>query len=314
MNNQRKCQLSIVIPVFRGKSSLRELYQRLLVTLQSLNISFEILFVEDCGGDNSWELILELAQEDNRVCGLRLSRNFGQHNALLAGIIAADGVLVATLDDDLQHPPEELPKLIDKIQEGYDVIYGASKQGPHGFFRNLASKITKITLQSAMGVDSAQNVSAFRVFRTQLRSGFEGNRIPEVNIDVLLAWTTTKFATVFIRHEIRKYGKSGYTTCRLLSHTMNMMTGLSTAPLKLASMTGFVFALFGFFVLVYIILRYFIEGVSVPGFAFLASIISLFSGAQLLALGIIGEYLARMHQKTMDRPTYLVSETTLPAN
>ncbi len=307
-----KCQISVVIPVYRSQESLRELYQRLIATLTSLCISFEILFVEDCGGDNSWKIILKLAQEDDRVRGLKMSRNYGQHNALLAGIRAASGELIVTLDDDLQHPPEELPKLLAKIEEGFDVVYGPPEQEQHGFFRDMASQITKMALQSAMGAETARHVSAFRVFRTQLRGAFNEYRSLSVNIDVLLTWGTTSFTALPVRHEARKYGESGYTTRKLLTHAMNMITGFSTMPLKLASVMGFIFALFGMCVLAYVILRYFLVGSAVPGFAFLASIVALFSGAQLLALGIIGEYLARMHQRTMDCPTYFLREATRP--
>jgi undecaprenyl-phosphate 4-deoxy-4-formamido-L-arabinose transferase len=307
-------QLSVVIPVYRSQESLQELYQRVVATLTGLGISFEILFVEDCGGDNSWKIISQLAQQDDRVRGLKMSRNYGQHNALLAGIRAASGELIVTLDDDLQHPPEELPKLLAKIEDGYDVAYGVPDQEQHGFFRNMASQITKIALQRAMGADIARNVSAFRVFRSQLRQAFHQYRSPSVNIDILLTWATTRFTSLPVRHDARKHGESGYTTRSLTVHAINMMTGFSTAPLKLASVTGFLFALFGVFVLVYVLLRYFLEGVAVPGFAFLASIIALFSGAQLLAIGIMGEYLARMHQRTMERPAYLLSETTRQVN
>ncbi len=306
--------LSVVVPVYRSQESLRELHRRLVATLTGVGISFEILFVEDCGSDNSWGVIQELAAEDDRVRGFRMSRNYGQHNALLAGIRAAKGDLIVTLDDDLQHPPEELPGLLAKLEEGYDVVYGPPQHAQHGIFRNIASRITKLALQNAMGAETARHVSAFRVFRTQLRGAFDGYRSPYVNLDVLLTWATTRFTALAVRHEARKYGASSYTTRTLLRHAMNMMTGFSTIPLQLASVIGFLFALFGVFVLVYVVLRYLFQGGAVPGFPFLASIIALFSGAQLLALGIIGEYLARIHQRTMERPAYLVRETTRPRN
>lgn len=302
--------LSVVIPVYRSQASLRELYQRLTRTLVLQGVSFEILFVEDCGGDNSWEVIQALALEDARVHGLRMSRNYGQHNALLAGIRAARGKLTATLDDDLQHPPEELPKLLAKIQEGYDVVYGSPEREQHGLFRDMASQITKLALQGAMGAKTARHVSAFRVLRTELRRAFEAYKSPSVNIDVLLTWGTSRFAAIPVRHEARKYGESGFSTRKLLRHAMNMMTGFSTLPLKLASGVGLIFALFGALVLAYVLIRYLLDGGTVPGFPFLASIIALFSGAQLLALGIIGEYLARMHQRTIERPTYVLREVT----
>lgn len=306
--------ISIVVPVYRSQESLRELYQRLVAVLTGIGISFEILFVEDCGGDNSWGVIQELAAGDERIRGFHMSRNYGQHNALLAGIRAAKGELIVTMDDDLQHPPEELPKLLDKIKERYDVVYGSPEKEQHGFFRDMASQITKMALQGAMGAETARHVSAFRVFRTQLRGAFADYRSPSVNLDVLLTWATTRFTALPVRHEARKYGETGYNTRKLLKHAMNMMTGFSTMPLKLASVSGFIFAFFGMLILAYVVLRYFFVGGAVAGFPFLASIIALFSGAQLLALGIIGEYLARMHQRTMERPIYLVKEITIVRN
>lgn len=302
--------ISVVIPVYRSQTSLRELHQRLADILTFHDLSFEILFVEDCGGDDSWEIIQTLADQDERVRGLRMSRNYGQHNALLAGIRAAEGKLIATIDDDLQHPPEELPKLFNEILKGFDVVYGTPEHEKHNFYRKIASRITKMALQNAMGTETARKVSAFRVFRTELRKAFDEYRSPWVNIDVLLTWATTRFTSIQVRHEFRKYGESGYSTRKLLQHAMNMMTGFSTMPLKIASVIGFLFALFGAFVLAYVLILYCIAGDAVPGFPFLASIIALFSGAQLLALGVIGEYLARMHQRTMERPAYILREGT----
>ncbi len=302
--------ISVVIPVYRSQDSLRELYQRLTVVLEAQSLSFEILFVEDCGGDNSWEVILELAEKDKRVRGLSMSRNYGQHNALLAGIRAANGQMIATFDDDLQNPPEELPMLLSKIREGYDVVYGSSLRKQHGFFRDMASQITKIALQRVMGAETAKYVSAFRVFRTELRGAFNEYKSPTVNIDVLLTWATTKFVAIPVKLDVRKYGDSGYSVRKLMHHAMNMMTGFSTIPLKLSSFIGFLFSFFGLCLLAYVLLSYFIVGGAVPGFPFLASVIALFSGAQLLALGIIGEYFARMHERTMDRPAYFLREIT----
>ncbi len=302
--------VSAIVPVYKAEDFLRELYSRLKLSLEVICSDFEIIFVEDCGGDGSWEVIEALASADPRVRGLRMSRNYGQHNALLAGIRAARGELVVTLDDDLQHPPEELPKLFAKLAEGYDVVYGPPEHEQHGLLRDLASQMTKLALQGAMGAATARQASALRVFRTELRNAFADYRSPSVNIDVLLTWATTRFAAVRVRHESRQYGVSGYTPRKLVRHALNMMTGFSIRPLQLASVMGFTFALFGLGVLAYVLIRYLAQGSTVPGFVFLASIIAIFSGAQLLALGIIGEYLARMHFRTMERPPYLVRDNT----
>ncbi|MDD5389273.1 MAG: glycosyltransferase family 2 protein [Gallionellaceae bacterium] len=302
--------LSIVIPVYRAEATLRELHRRIEAALALEGLEFEIVFVEDCGGDRSWEVVQELAKQDGRVKGLRMSRNYGQHSALLCGIRAASHEVIVTLDDDLQNPPEEIPKLLAKLAEGYDMVYGTRERERHGFLRDTASRITKWALQSAMGADTARNVSPMRAFPTELRQAFADYRSPTVNLDVLLTWGTTRFGAVPVRHEARRIGESGYNLSKLINHAVNMMTGFSTLPLRIASVMGFVFALFGFLILGYVLARYLVSGSSVPGFPFLASIIVIFSGVQLFALGIIGEYLARMHFRSMDRPPYLVREET----
>lgn len=300
--------LSFIIPVYRSAASLKELYNRISTTFEAENKDFEVIFVEDCGGDNSWEVIQQLTILDPRVRGLRLSRNYGQHNALLCGIREARGQIIVTLDDDLQHPPEEFPKLLARLDEGFDVVYGPPVMEQHGFGRDLASRITKIAMAGTLGTHHATQVSALRAFRTPLREAFEKFNGPTVNIDVLLSWATSNFGTVRVHHAPRQFGHSGYTTVKLLQHALNMMTGFSTRPLQVASFLGFSFAIFGLCVLGFVIVRWFLQGSTVPGFAFLASAIAVFSGAQLIALGIIGEYLAGMHGRTMERPTYLVRE------
>ncbi|MBN1611277.1 MAG: glycosyltransferase [Polyangiaceae bacterium] len=300
--------VSVVVPVYRSASILPELHRRLSAAMAHDCAEYEIILVEDCGGDESWEVTRELCNSDPRVQGIRMSRNYGQHSALLCGVRAARYDVVVTIDDDLQNPPEEIPKLLARLSEGHDVVYGTPQREQHGLFRDLASRITKIALQSAMGAETARKVSAFRAFRTELRQAFDGYRSPSVNLDVLLTWATSRFASETVTHAPRYHGDSGYSLRKLITHAMNMMTGFSALPLQMASIMGFLFALFGFGVLTYVVGRYLIQGGSVPGFPFLASIIAIFSGAQLFALGIIGEYLARMHFRTMERPPYSVRE------
>ena len=259
--------------------------------------------------DNSWKVIAELVEKDSRVQGIKLARNYGQHNALLCGIRAAQGEVIATLDDDLQNPPEEIPKLLAKLDEGYDVVYGAPLQEQHGFLRNQASRITKLVLQGAMGAETASKVSAFRVFRKFAKEIFLTYSNSYVNIDVLLTWGTNRFGVVHVRHDGRKKGTSGYTVGRLFTHAFNMITGFSVVPLQIASILGFGFGVGGGLTLCYVLVRYFMSGNVVPGFPFLAAIIAIFSGVQLVALGIFGEYLARIHFRTSQWPMYYVRES-----
>jgi undecaprenyl-phosphate 4-deoxy-4-formamido-L-arabinose transferase len=301
--------MSVVVPVYGSEAILPELVRRLEPVLAANADEFELILVNDCSPDGSWKVICDLAREHSWICAVNLMRNYGQHNALLCGIRTARYDVIVTMDDDLQHPPEEIPKLLARLAEGYDVVYGRPEQEQHGFGRDFASWFTKLALQNVMGAEIARQVCAFRAFRSQVAKAFEHYEGSFVSIDVLLTWGTNRFAAIPVNHQPRKQGASGYTFRKLMTHAMNMMTGFSTMPLQIASLVGFVFTLFGFFVLAWVLSRYLLNGNPVPGFPFLASIIALFSGAQLFALGIIGEYLARMHFRSMQKPPYVVRDT-----
>jgi glycosyltransferase involved in cell wall biosynthesis len=302
--------ISVVIPVYNSEEMLDDLIAQLGQVMPSLASDFEVILVNDGSQDQSWQVICRLSREHNWVHGLNLMRNYGQHNALLCGVRAASFKILVTMDDDLQHPPEEVHKLLAELANGYDVVYGTPLRQQHGLWRNLASYMIRLALQSTMGVENARKVSAFRAFHTQVRDAFADYQSPFVILDVLLTWGTTRFTTVGVNHEPRHQGVSNYSFRRLLLHAINTITGFTVLPLQLASLMGFGFAVFGLLVLAYVVLRYLIQGGSVPGFPFLASTISIFSGVQLFALGIIGEYLARMYFRIMEKPTYVVRDRT----
>ena len=298
--------ISAVVPVYEAEGCLQNLYDRLRKSLEKISADFEIIMVDDCSKDRSWKIMSELSKLDRRIRPIRLSRNFGQHNALLCGIRAARGEIIVTLDDDLQHPPEEIPKLLNKLLEGPDVVYGTPDKEQHGFWRNAASQLTKIVLKGIMGAGPGRSVSTFRLFRAKVREAFVDYDGTFVSIDVLLSWGTERFSAVTVKYNQRKVGKSNYSLKKLVIHALNMITGFSVWPLQLASLTGFAFTLLGLIILAYVVGRYLIQGAKVPGFTFLASIVTIFSGAQLFALGVIGEYLARIHFRTIKRPSYII--------
>lgn len=308
MTHNQTPSCSVVVPVYNSETSLPELVARLGEVLPALTNRYELILVNDASPDNSWEIIQSLADAHPWVRGINLMRNYGQHNALLCGVRAARCEVVITMDDDLQHPPEELPKLIGKLAQGYDVVYGYPQKLPHTFWRNLFSRFTKRVLAWVMGIKIVREISAFRAFRTHLRQAFEHYQSPQVIVDVLLAWATARFGSVQVNEMPRPYGRSNYNFGNLVRQSFLILTGFSTIPLRLASWLGFFFTLFGVAIFVYVLLLYFLVG-SIPGFPFLASIISLFSGTQLFALGIFGEYLARIFDRSMDRPTYVISQT-----
>jgi undecaprenyl-phosphate 4-deoxy-4-formamido-L-arabinose transferase len=300
--------VSVVIPVYRSEASLPELVARIRSVLKKRGCAFEILFVNDGSPDQSWEIISKLAQAHPEVRGIHLSRNFGQHNALLCGIREARHDVIITMDDDLQHPPDELPTLLDRLSEGWDVVYGTPEEEQHGWLRDVASVGIKRILYTVLGISTARAVSAFRAFRAHLRHAFADYRSPYVSIDPMLSWGTTRFTAVPVRHEARRHGQSNYSFRKLVRHTLNLTTAFSTAPLRFATIFGFFASFLGLLLLGGVLTRYLLDGCPVAGFTFLASVIILFSGTQLLALGVIGEYMARMHIRLMERPSYVVRD------
>ncbi len=297
--------LSIVVPIYRGETYIESLVLRLVKVLPKIVEKYEIILINDGSPDSSWAIIEQMVKKHKWVKGVCLMRNYGQHNATLCGIRLARYELILTMDQDLQHPPEEIPVLLAKLKEGFDVVYGAPKKLPQGFWRNVMTANIKRLLAKVMGVPSVQNISAFRLFRTHLRSAFENFQSPNLTVDVLLSWGTSRFASVQV--EVAPVERSNYNFSALVKATLLILTGYSTMPLRLASWVGFFMTLFGLAVFIYVIFIYFVAG-SLPGFPFLASIIALFNGAQLFALGIFGEYLARMFDRSMDRPSYVIHE------
>jgi glycosyltransferase involved in cell wall biosynthesis len=299
--------LSIVVPVYNSQETLADLLAQLAGVLPDLAPNYEVILVNDGSRDQSWKTIVQLAGEYPWLVGINLMRNYGQHNALLCGVREAQYAVIVTMDDDLQHPPGEIYKLLDKLQEGFDVVYGLPEKLPHDWWRNWFSLFTKRVLAYVMGIKTIRDIGAFRAFRSYLRKAFENYQAPDIILDVLLSWGTTQFATTTVNQASRQVGHSNYNFSRLVQVAMLILTGYSTAPLRFASMLGFMFTIFGIAVFLYVLGVYFIHG-SIPGFPFLASIITLFSGVQLFALGLIGEYLARVFDRSMERPTYVIDE------
>ena len=300
--------LSVVVPVYRSEQTLKELVSRISSALQKYD--FEIILVDDASGDGSWKEISSLAKENLNVFGIRLGRNSGQHGALLAGVRTAKFETTVTLDDDLQNPPEEIERLILGLKQGVDVVYGVSSEIKQNFYRRLGSNLVRKFFSSALGFNSAVTMSSFRAFRTNLREGFSTQLGPNISLDALLTWSTTRFAVAEVRHDMRKMGKSHYTYRKLVRFMIDMTTGYSALPLRLATSIGFVTIGFGLILLAYVVGRPILSGESVPGFPLLASSITIFSGVQIFLLGILGEYIGRMHFRVMNKPTYMIAEST----
>lgn len=296
-----------MVPTYKSPTTLAELVAR----IGAVNLGeYEVIVVDDGNDDSTWSEILRLSQTDSPVIGLRLGRNYGQHSAILAGVRKAKYSQIVTLDDDLQNPPEDIPKLLVELKPGVDVVYGVSSEVRQNLFRRFTSKFTKAVFAKVLGFESAISISSFRAFRAQLKEGFAGDLGPHVSLDALLTWSTSRFSTVEVSHHPRRVGKSNYSLGKLIRFMLDTATSYSTRPLRLATTIGFITTLFGLLLLVWVVGNALFVGDSVPGFPFLAASIAVFSGVQLVVLGILGEYLGKIHFRAMNKPTFSVSETT----
>ncbi|AZL67613.1 glycosyltransferase [Pseudomonas oryziphila] len=304
-----KIDISVVIPVYRSKETLVTLWQRLVASLESAGLTFEIIFVEDCGGDGSWGVIRGIADDDKRVRGFQLSRNFGQHAATICGLSHSKGRWVATLDDDLEQAPESLVELYRKAMEGHDLVYGIYPQRSHKAWRNATSSAARWLFNKAIPSLNYEYTS-FRVIRGDLARELQRFDSPFPFVDGYLSWLTNRCASVNVAHSARAHGASNYTLKKLVTHTINIFVTFSDLPLRMASWLGLFAFLMGMGWLSAIFLRYWFGGISVSGFASIMAAILFFGGVQLLMLGIFGEYLGRMNFKSSRKPLYLVGRST----
>ncbi len=302
--------ISVVIPVYKAEGCLEELYQRLKNSLDNISPNdFEIVLVEDCGGDRSWPIIVDLANRDARVKGIQLSRNFGQHAATICGFAHAKGDWIVTLDDDLEQAPEYLPDLYKKALEGYDLVYGVYPERTHNSWRNVSSHVARWLFNKA--IPSLNHAyTSYRFIRGDIARALTQFDSPFPFVDGYLSWLTNRYATVEVQHGARSHGTSNYTFRKLLTHTINIFVTFSDIPLRIASWVGLLFFLLGMGWLGGILVGKLFGLITVTGFASVMAAIILFGGIQLLILGIFGEYLGRMNFKSSRKPLFLIGHTT----
>jgi len=297
--------VSIVVPVFNSRETLPKLVARLI---KASPPDSEIILVDDGSDPATWKAIEAIAALN--IKGIRLARNVGQHSALLAGIREAKHPIIATLDDDLQNPPEELPNLLAALTDDVDVVYGVPRKIRQSLWRSVASVVAKKSMRMILGYSHADEITSFRVFRSRLRQSFQNEVGPGISIDALLNWATTRFDSVEVQHDARSLGRSNYNFWKLLRFMLDTATGYSTVPLRLATSLGLATVTLSLGVIFWVLGRPLITGESVPGFPFLAATIAIFSGVQLIVLGVLGQYIGRMHFRVMNKPTYTIADRT----
>lgn len=309
-----KSSLTILIPVYFGEDTLRAFVEALLTQLAGEERKFEVLLVDDGSRDNSWEVIEELAkQHPGVVRGIRLSRNFGQHNALMCGFHHARGDVVITMDDDGQHPPEEIPKLLETLEKtGADVVYGVPRRKEHHWLRNLASAMVRAFFRWVFRLKV--DPSPFRAIRREIVQLILPYDLSFVYLDGLLAWYTDRFAQVEVEHHPRLHGRSTYTLRKLITLAFNLFTNFAIGPLQVVSLIGFASTVFGLVLAAYYLVMRLVGQITVPGFATLAILVLVMGGLQLLSLGLIGEYLGRVHLNVNRKPQFAVRAMTEPSS
>ena len=297
-------QVSVVVPVYGRGESLESLTERIGQTLRD---RYEIILVDDGNPPQTWGKILELT--GSRVVGLRLSKNSGQHAATLAGIRAARGTLTVTIDDDLQNPPEEIPVLLKALDQPMDLVYGTPRQPSLPIHRRFLSRIARTTLSIVSRDKTLTTMSSFRVFRTQLRDAFSNVSGGLISLDVMLRWATSRISSVEVSHHVRRSGKSNYKVSTLIRHYFRHISAYSIRLLVVTTAIGALMVIVSIFGMIWVVGRRIATGSSVDGFPFLATSILAFSGIQLLVTSSLGIYIGGIHQRVINRPSYLIIES-----
>ncbi len=303
-------ELSIVIPVFNEEVNIVPMYERLLAALSEHVVGLDILYVDDGSADGSWEKICELADRDARVRGMRFARNFGHQAALTAGVDAAQGRAVVIIDGDMQDPPEVIPEMVDRWREGFEVVYGQRKKrdGETWFKLATASAFYRI-LRRITNVDIPVDTGDFRLMGPRAVAAFRA--MPERNrfIRGLVSWIGFPQTAVMYQRQARQAGKTKFPVRKMTRFALDGITSFSFFPLRLATWTGFAVSIFAFlYIAVVLVLK--ATGVSWLGYTSLMASILFLGGVQLLMIGIMGEYLARIFDEVKRRPLYLVGDRT----
>ena len=298
--------ISFVIPVYNGAAMVDRLHQRLLPVAKSFG-KYEMLFVDDGSTDGSYAELLKIQTKDANVSAIQLSRNFGQHNATLAGFSCSNGDIVVTLDQDLQNPPEEIPRLVAKLNEGYDVVYGLAEARAHNSFRNATSDFSKWISRKILTTALNGNFSSFRALRKWVVDETVKYRSSYTYIDGLISWTTTNVGGLTVRNDRSEF-ESHYTFFRLVNHGLNLLVNFSIKPLQFASLFGLFSAFIGLIGSAIVIFDKIVYGVPVQGWTSLMVVLLVVGGVQTAFLGLIGEYTGRILMNSNSTPKFIIRE------
>ncbi|SFB88713.1 dolichol-phosphate mannosyltransferase/undecaprenyl-phosphate 4-deoxy-4-formamido-L-arabinose transferase [Pseudomonas citronellolis] len=301
---------SVVVPVYGSELILRELHERLTETLKTQGKSYEIVFVDDCGPGSTWAILQSLAEKDSHTTAIQLMRNFGQGSATLCGMAHSRGQVVVTIDDDLQSAPEDIPLLLRGLESDVDVVMGVPAEKQHSLFRRLGSHLVNEMNALFLGKPRDLRFTSFRAIRRPVVDALLELRALNPVLGVMLSSVTRRIANVTVPHYPRRAGKSGYTLARLLRATMSNFIGQSVLPLRLLGVIGGFGIIFSVLFSVYLLCRYFLGGIAVPGWMTTTLLLLFLSGFNFFAFAVIGEYVLRILQRVNATPQYFVRRQT----
>ena len=303
-----KPEISIVVPVYNEESLVEELVSRLKSVCDGLNRSYEIVIVDDGSDDGSFEKLKRIKETDEALRLIRLTRNFGQQSAVLAGFRMSQGDIVVQLDSDLQNPPEEIPKLLTALTDDIDLVTTVHKKRQDGLLRVIGSKFLRGFGQMLFGESVKLNLSSFRAMRRSVIDKIETCRDRSRYMAVLMSWMGLPSVEIEVEHHARKKGETKYSFLTLFKLSWDLVTGYSSFPLRLVTYMGLFGAFMGFLMMAFLLYQRIANGILIEGFVVLSAVFAFFAGVQLLSIGFLGEYLGRVHSQIQGRPDYIVEK------
>jgi dolichol-phosphate mannosyltransferase len=300
--------ISIVSPVYRAEKIVDKLVERISEEVSKITANFEIILVEDGSPDNSWEAIERNCTKDKRVKGIKLSRNFGQHYAITAGLDAVKGEWIVVMDCDLQDRPEEIINLYTKALEGYDIVLASRHERQDSFFKKLFSKLFYRVLSYLTGTEQDPTVANFGIYHQKVIDAISSMRESIRYFPTMVRWVGFRRAKVNVEHASRQEGNTSYNFSRLLNLALDIILAYSDRPIRLTIKTGFIISLLSFLFAIIIIIQYFLGIISVSGYASLVISIWFFSGLIMTTLGVVGLYVGKTFEGVKNRPIYITEK------
>ena len=301
--------LSFIIPVYHGEATIAPLFEKIKETCEKYAYTYEVLFIWDCGPDESWQQIQLLKnKKPDQIKAIHLSRNFGQHNAIICGFEHASGDLIVTMDEDLQHDPSEIYKLIEKRKSGdFDVVYGKYAQRKHNSFRNITSRALKKMLE--IGIPELhKDYSAYRLIKKETAKACINMQNSYTFLDGYISWITTNVSSVEVTHSTRQARVSSYTLKKLIAHSINIFVTFSSLPIKIVTWLSLSFFSFTFIYAFYTLIQKLFFNSLIPGYTSIMVLLGFGIGAILFGISVLGEYIHRINLKTTKRPNYTISQ------